>query len=78
MKSGSRRNLIAFVDDRPGHDLRYAIDARKIEGELGWRAKFTFETGLRDTISWFMKNEEWWQPLRVARYAGERLGKASS
>jgi dTDP-glucose 4,6-dehydratase len=76
--SASRRNLINFVGDRPGHDLRYAIDASKIEGELGWRAKYTFETGLRDTISWYMSNQDWWQPLRAARYAGERLGKASS
>jgi dTDP-glucose 4,6-dehydratase len=78
LMSGSRRNLIAFVGDRPGHDLRYAIDASKIEGELGWRAKYTFETGLRDTISWFMKNEDWWRPLRAARYAGQRLGGVSS
>jgi dTDP-glucose 4,6-dehydratase len=78
LKSGSRRSLITFVGDRPGHDLRYAIDASKIEGELGWRAKYTFETGLKDTISWYMSNQDWWQPLRSARYAGERLGKASS
>jgi dTDP-glucose 4,6-dehydratase len=78
LKSGSRRSLITFVGDRPGHDLRYAIDASKIEGELGWKAKYTFETGLKDTISWYMSNQDWWQPLRSARYAGERLGKASS
>lgn len=77
LKSGSRRNLITFVGDRPGHDLRYAIDASKIEGELGWRAQFDFESGLKDTISWYMRNEDWWQPLRNLRYAGERLGKAS-
>ena len=77
LKSGSRRSLITFVGDRPGHDLRYAIDASKIEGELGWKARYTFETGLRDTISWYMSNQDWWQPLRAARYAGERLGKAS-
>ncbi len=77
LKSGSRRNLISFVGDRPGHDLRYAIDASKIEGELEWRAKFNFETGLRDTITWYMSNQGWWQPLRSERYTGERLGKAS-
>lgn len=76
LKSGSRRGLITFVGDRPGHDLRYAIDASKIESELGWRAKFNFETGLQDTIAWYMNNAAWWQPLRAARYAGERLGKA--
>jgi len=72
---GARRRLINFVGDRPGHDLRYAIDAGKIERELGWRAKFNFEAGLRDTIAWYMNNAAWWQPLRDARYAGERLGK---
>lgn len=77
LASGPRRNLITFVGDRPGHDLRYAIDASKIEKELGWRAKFNFETGLRDTISWYMNNADWWQPLRAARYAGERLGKTA-
>lgn len=78
LKSGSRRTLITFVGDRPGHDLRYAINASKIEGELGWRAKYNFETGLKNTISWYMSNQDWWQPLRSARYAGERLGKTSS
>ena len=78
LRTGSRRNLITFVGDRPGHDLRYAIDASKIENELGWKAKYTFATGLKDTISWYMSNQNWWQPLRAARYAGERLGKASS
>ncbi|MEI8179792.1 dTDP-glucose 4,6-dehydratase [Aestuariivirga sp.] len=78
LKTGPRRKLITFVGDRPGHDLRYAIDARKIENELGWKAKYDFDTGLRNTIAWFMNNSEWWQPLRAARYAGERLGKAGS
>ncbi len=68
------RKLITFVDDRPGHDLRYAIDATKIETELGWRARETFETGLRKTISWYMSNGDWWQPLRASRYSGQRLG----
>lgn len=76
LEAGSRRKLITFVGDRPGHDLRYAIDASKIERELGWKASFNFETGLKDTISWYMANADWWQPLRAARYAGERLGKA--
>lgn len=74
LNSGSRRKLITFVGDRPGHDLRYAIDATKIETELGWRAQETFDTGLRKTIAWYMNNGDWWQPLRAARYAGQRLG----
>jgi dTDP-glucose 4,6-dehydratase len=76
LNDGSRRKLITFVGDRPGHDLRYAIDATKIETELGWRAQHTFDTGLRSTIQWYLDNGDWWQPLRAARYAGQRLGTA--
>jgi dTDP-glucose 4,6-dehydratase len=68
-----RRDLITFVADRPGHDARYAIDATKLETELGWQAQETFETGLRKTIQWYLDNEAWWAPLRE-RYAGQRLG----
>ena len=74
---GPRRSLIRFVKDRPGHDLRYAIDASKIERELGWKAGETFESGLAKTIAWYIANREWWQPLRQARYAGKRLGTAT-
>ena len=70
-----RRGLIRFVEDRPGHDRRYAIDASKLEGELGWRAQETFETGLRKTVRWYLDRRDWWEPLR-ARYAGGRLGLA--
>jgi len=70
----SRRDLITFVTDRPGHDHRYAIDTTKIEGELGWRARETFETGLRKTVEWYLSNESWWRPLRERVYSGERLG----
>lgn len=73
---GRRRQLISFVSDRPGHDLRYAIDAGKIERELGWKAQHTFESGIRDTISWYINNADWWRPLRQMRYGGERLGKS--
>ena len=68
-----RRDLITFVADRPGHDARYAIDATKLERELGWKAQETFDTGLRKTVQWYLDNEAWWAPLR-ARYAGQRLG----
>ena len=78
LNTGSRRKLITFVGDRPGHDLRYAIDATKIETELGWNAQETFDTGLRKTIVWYMNNGDWWQPLRAARYAGQRLGTAKA
>ena len=74
----SRRSLIRFVPDRPGHDLRYAIDAGRIERELGWRAQETFESGLEKTVRWYLDNEDWWRPLRETRYAGQRLGQAAS
>lgn len=66
-------DLISFVADRPGHDARYAIDASKLETELGWRAIETFDTGIEKTVDWFLDNEWWWRPLRHD-YAGERLG----
>jgi dTDP-glucose 4,6-dehydratase len=68
-----REELIEFVTDRPGHDARYAIDATKLETELGWRAQETFDTGIEKTVRWYLDNDWWWQPLRE-RYAGERLG----
>ena len=68
-----REELIEFVTDRPGHDARYAIDATKLEAELGWRARENFDTGIEKTVRWYLENEWWWQPLRD-RYAGERLG----
>jgi len=73
----SRRSLIEFVTDRPGHDLRYAIDPAKIERELGWRAAHDFETGLAETVDWFLANEWWWRPIREGKYQGERLGSAA-
>ena len=72
--SQPRRNLITYVTDRPGHDHRYAIDANKLETELGWRAEENFETGLEKSVRWYLENEWWWRPLREQRYSGERLG----
>lgn len=69
-----RREQIRFVPDRPGHDHRYAIDATKLETELGWRAQQTFETGIGRTVEWFLANDWWWGPLRAAGHGGERLG----
>jgi len=68
-------DLIRFVADRPGHDKRYAIDATKLETELGWKADENFETGIRKTVQWYLDNDWWWRPLREGRYSGERLGK---
>jgi dTDP-glucose 4,6-dehydratase len=71
---GPRRQLITFVDDRPGHDRRYAIDPSKLERELGWRAEESFESGIERTIDWYLANDWWWRPIRVGKYAGARLG----
>lgn len=71
----SRRELISFVTDRPGHDRRYAIDATKIERELGWKAQESFDTGLARTVDWYLDNRWWWEPIRSGSYTGERLGK---
>jgi dTDP-glucose 4,6-dehydratase len=66
--------LISMVEDRPGHDQRYAIDATKIERELGWKPQVNFEAGLEKTIVWYLTNGAWWRPLRERVYSGERLG----
>ena len=73
----SRRELINFVADRPGHDRRYAIDAGKIARELGWTPRETFATGLRQTVQWYLDNREWWQRVQDGSYQGERLGLAN-
>ena len=72
-----REELIEFVVDRPGHDARYAIDATKLESELGWKAQENFDSGIEKTIQWYLDNEWWWRPLRE-RYSGERLGLLKS
>lgn len=71
---GPRERLIRFVADRPGHDRRYAIDATKIERELGWRAEETFETGLAKTVQWFLDNRAWWQGILDRGYRATRIG----
>ena len=75
---GSRRGLIKFVADRPGHDRRYAIDATKLENELGWRAAVPFDSGIRATVRWYLDRRDWWEPIRQQRFAGERLGLLGS
>jgi dTDP-glucose 4,6-dehydratase len=68
------RSAIRYVEDRPGHDFRYAIDPAKLEREVGWRSRETVETGLARTIDWYLANSDWWLPLRLKTYTGERLG----
>ena len=68
-------DLITYVADRPGHDLRYAIDPAKLMNELGWKPEENFETGIRKTVQWYLDNEWWWKPIHEKKYAGQRLGK---
>ena len=72
------RQLISFVADRPGHDLRYAIDDARTRAELDWAPKINFASGLRRTVAWYLDNREWWKRLRKDRYAGDRLGLATT
>ncbi|WP_286236065.1 dTDP-glucose 4,6-dehydratase [Vibrio fluvialis] len=71
----SYQDLITYVTDRPGHDVRYAIDASKMERELGWMPDETFESGIRKTVEWYLNNKQWWSRVLDGSYAGERLGK---
>jgi len=70
------RDLIIFVKDRPGHDARYAIDASKIECELGWVPEEIFETGLLKTVQWYLGNTSWWERVLSGTYRMERVGAA--
>jgi dTDP-glucose 4,6-dehydratase len=67
-------DLITFVTDRPGHDLRYAVDSSKLQRELGWRPAESFDSGLRKTVRWYLESRSWWERVRSGVYRGERLG----
>lgn len=71
---GKYSDQIVFVTDRPGHDLRYAIDSDKLQKDLGWRPEENFDTGIRKTVQWYLDNAWWWKPIREKKYAGQRLG----
>lgn len=73
-KSAPYASQITYVQDRPGHDMRYAIDASKIQKELGWTPQETFESGIRKTVEWYLNNQSWWQAVLDGSYQGERLG----
>lgn len=75
LEAGSYADLITFVTDRPGHDVRYAIDASRLRGELGWRPSLTVEEGLERTVQWYLDNETWWRPLLQRHGVGRRLGR---
>lgn len=70
----SYEDLITFVQDRPGHDLRYAIAPDKLMNDLGWKPRENFETGIRKTVQWYLDNAWWWRPIHEKKYAGQRLG----
>jgi dTDP-glucose 4,6-dehydratase len=70
----SYQTQISFVSDRPGHDFRYAIDATKLENELGWKPQHTFESGIETTVRWYLENRKWWGDIMSGAYQGERLG----
>jgi len=76
--SKSYREQISFVADRPGHDFRYAIDASKLRRELDWQPQESFESGIANTIRWYLDNEHWWRPILSGAYGGERLGLKSA
>lgn len=71
---GNRRDLMQFVEDRRGHDFRYAIDSTRIQNELGWKPQQNFDTGIEQTIAWYLENDWWWKPLRAAGHGQTRLG----
>jgi len=73
-KLKSYKELITYVQDRPGHDLRYAIDADKIKCNLDWLPKENFQTGIRKTIRWYLDHQDWWQNIQSNKYQQERLG----
>ena len=72
--TGIPESQIRFVEDRPGHDMRYAVDGSRAEQELGWRPAHGFEEGLRTTVRWYIDNRWWWERVRSGEYRGERLG----
>ena len=76
-KKGTYADLITFVNDRPGHDERYAINPHRIYQELGWRPSVTLDEGLKKTIKWYLENKDWWQPLLKKSDLGKRLGLKS-
>ena len=73
-KNGSYRDLITFVDDRPGHDKRYAVDSTKLQNTLKWKPEESFSSGIRKTIEWYLNNEEWWRKIQEKNYNQQRLG----
>jgi dTDP-glucose 4,6-dehydratase len=76
-KGARHRDLIQFVKDRPGHDQRYAIDAAKIERDLGWTPRMQGDEGMRLTVDWYLANPRWWGNIRARGFSGARIGLES-
>ena len=76
LKNGTYKDLISFVQDRPGHDTRYAINSTKIQNEIGWRPLESFKTGIRKTLKWYLNNEDWWSSIVDRVYNQDRLGRS--
>ena len=74
LEGEAERGPVGVLEDRPGHDLRYAIDASTTEAELGWTPSVSFEEGLAATVDWYLANEWWWRPIQEGTYDGSRLG----
>jgi dTDP-glucose 4,6-dehydratase len=75
--NSSYKELITYVEDRPGHDMRYAIDSTKVKNDLGWIPEETFESGIRKTVQWYLDNQEWCKRVQDGSYQRERLGASS-
>ena len=73
-KNGNYRDLITFVDDRPGHDKRYAVDSTKLQNTLKWKPRESFQSGIKKTIEWYLNNEDWWRKIQKNNYNQQRLG----
>ena len=73
-KKGSHRDLITFVEDRPGHDRRYAVDSTKLQNTLKWQPRESFQSGIKKTIEWYLNNERWWRKIQKNNYKQKRLG----
>lgn len=77
LESGPRRNLVSYVTDRPGHDMRYAVQTTFIHNELGWQPSLSFSEGISNTVDWYLSNKPWWESILAGSYAGNRLGTGS-
>ena len=77
LDSGPRRNLVSYVTDRPGHDMRYAVETTFIASKLGWKPSVNFEQGISNTVDWYLANQPWWESILAGNYGGNRLGTAS-